>query len=437
MAQMMEVQTRTPKMLKKQLDLEKRKTSKLSQDATHLEEQVIAKDRQVHMQAQNLKEMEEKMLKAQQAMEEMEEHNINLLSMKVASSHKVLQTKEQQLERTKRHKELIEQVLVSHFQDLDDDDDDDDEAEAEDNEDQQETSRHDGPDDDDNQDDPPSGTCPSLGGATNEPSNPHGPHLEPPPPGSQGDKQDDRGAIGTVEESQKQLADRVIIPTEGSVGVLTYRKRHKETWLPIPKVLDRVLEITLNIEKKRINSWTSQLTTDKISSQGLQRNKPKRLKKLVWIGCGAGYAGDRPFAALKLLMRVPEMHYLVLECLAERTLAIRQEALMAGGKGYDPRISEWMHTLLPEAVKRNVCIITNMGAVDAEGAQVEVLKIAKELQMHISVSTIREVLTDSIGSKPGASTYLGAAPVVKLLEESKPNVILTTRLADASLFHGL
>lgn len=60
-------------------------------------------------------------------------------------------------------------------------------------------------------------------------------------------------------------------------------------------------------------------------------------KKLVRIGCGAGFAGDRPLAALKLLMKVPDMDYLVLECLAERTLGIRQEALVAGEKGYDPR----------------------------------------------------------------------------------------------------
>ena len=55
------------------------------------------------------------------------------------------------------------------------------------------------------------------------------------------------------------------------------------------------------------------------------------------IGCGAGFAGDRPNAAVKLLSRVPCMDYLVLECLAERTLAIRHAAMMAGGKGFDPR----------------------------------------------------------------------------------------------------
>lgn len=55
------------------------------------------------------------------------------------------------------------------------------------------------------------------------------------------------------------------------------------------------------------------------------------------IGCGAGFAGDRPNAALRLLQQVPDMHYLVLECLAERTLSTRYEAMVTGGKGYDPR----------------------------------------------------------------------------------------------------
>lgn len=69
----------------------------------------------------------------------------------------------------------------------------------------------------------------------------------------------------------------------------------------------------------------------------LQRLNPQRRKEKVYIGCGAGFGGDRPLAALKLLQRVTELDYLVLECLAERTLAERYQAMKAGGKGYDPR----------------------------------------------------------------------------------------------------
>lgn len=40
-------------------------------------------------------------------------------------------------------------------------------------------------------------------------------------------------------------------------------------------------------------------------------------------------------AALKLLQRVQELNYLVLECLAERTLADHYQIMMSGGDGYD------------------------------------------------------------------------------------------------------
>lgn len=65
------------------------------------------------------------------------------------------------------------------------------------------------------------------------------------------------------------------------------------------------------------------------------------------IGCGAGFSGDRPIAALRLLQRVPDLQYLVLECLAERTLTSRYEAMVSGGKGYDPRSKIIDLVLLP------------------------------------------------------------------------------------------
>lgn len=115
------------------------------------------------------------------------------------------------------------------------------------------------------------------------------------------------------------------------------------------------------------------------------RLNPRRRKEKVYIGCGAGFGGDRPLAALKLLQRVKELDYLVLECLAERTLAERYRAMKSGGKGYDPRISEWMELLLPLAVNKGVCIITNMGAKNPFGAQEEVLHIASKLGISITV----------------------------------------------------
>ncbi|KAL5569151.1 hypothetical protein UlMin_025726 [Ulmus minor] len=92
------------------------------------------------------------------------------------------------------------------------------------------------------------------------------------------------------------------------------------------------------------------------------RQNPQKRREKVYIGCGARFGSDRPMAALKLLQRVKALNYLVLECLAERTLADRYQAMVYGGNGYDSRISEWMRVLLPLAVERGTCIITNMGA---------------------------------------------------------------------------
>lgn len=69
----------------------------------------------------------------------------------------------------------------------------------------------------------------------------------------------------------------------------------------------------------------------------LQRVDPKKRRDKVYIGCGAGFGGDRPMAALKLLQRVKQLNYLVLECLAERTLADRFQTMLAGGDGFDSR----------------------------------------------------------------------------------------------------
>ncbi|XP_010671966.2 uncharacterized protein LOC104888641 isoform X2 [Beta vulgaris subsp. vulgaris] len=176
------------------------------------------------------------------------------------------------------------------------------------------------------------------------------------------------------------------------------------------------------------------------------RVNPKRRRDKVYVGCGAGFSGDRPMAALKLLQSVKELNYIVLECLSERTLLDRYKEMISGGDGYDPRISEWMHLLLPLAVERGTCIITNMGAMDPIGAQEKVLQIASSLGLSIRVAVAHEINSKDLGSRSshnissvingGVSTYLGAAPIVRCLELHEPNVIITSRVADAALFLG-
>ncbi|CAH2039334.1 unnamed protein product [Thlaspi arvense] len=81
--------------------------------------------------------------------------------------------------------------------------------------------------------------------------------------------------------------------------------------------------------------------------------------------------------------------------------------------------------------------------LDPSGAQKKVLEVASELGLTISVAVAHEVLVDtgsgsSFGgrfcSDGGTSTYLGAAPIVECLEKYQPDVIITSRVADAALF---
>ena len=50
------------------------------------------------------------------------------------------------------------------------------------------------------------------------------------------------------------------------------------------------------------------------------------------IGSGAGYQGDRVAPALELLSEV-QLDYIVLECLAERTLALAHARMDCGSRG--------------------------------------------------------------------------------------------------------
>ncbi|XP_020538532.1 uncharacterized protein LOC105643015 isoform X2 [Jatropha curcas] len=107
-------------------------------------------------------------------------------------------------------------------------------------------------------------------------------------------------------------------------------------------------------------------------------------------------------------------------------------------------VSDWMHLLLPLAVEKGTCIITNMGAMDPRGAQEIVLETASNLGLSVSVAVAHEVSFNKSGSgspsrnshitEGGVSTYLGAAPIVECLEKYQPNVVITSRIADAALF---
>ena len=101
--------------------------------------------------------------------------------------------------------------------------------------------------------------------------------------------------------------------------------------------------------------------------------------KKVRIGCGAGFAGDRVDAAVELINK-GNLDYIIFECLAERTIGLaRQEMLADPSKGYSRLLEYRMSQVLRPAKEKGVRIISNMGAVNPKGAVDAIVKIAREV----------------------------------------------------------
>ncbi|UZJ58888.1 DUF1446 domain-containing protein [Pseudomonas sp. KU26590] len=181
--------------------------------------------------------------------------------------------------------------------------------------------------------------------------------------------------------------------------------------------------------------------------------------KTLRIGSGAGYSGDRIEPAVELAEK-GELDYLVFECLAERTIALAQQARLSDPEaGFDPLLSERMRRVLPflgrgrEAGQRRLRLISNMGAANPLAAAREVRRIAVELGLHglkVAAVTGDDVLTvlkaspeqvldngatiASLGDRLiSANAYLGAQGIVEALE-ADADVVITGRVADPSLF---
>ena len=169
------------------------------------------------------------------------------------------------------------------------------------------------------------------------------------------------------------------------------------------------------------------------------------------IGCGAGYSGDRIEPAVELVER-GALDYLVFECLAERTIAIAQQARARDPQaGFDPRLRERMEAVLPECHARGIKIITNMGAANPHGAAACVREVAAragltgltiaivtgdDVTAMVSAADYRALETGEAfapGTIVSANAYLGAEPIIEALGKGA-DVVITGRVADPSLF---
>lgn len=176
--------------------------------------------------------------------------------------------------------------------------------------------------------------------------------------------------------------------------------------------------------------------------------------KKIRIGTGAGYAGDRLEPALELIEK-GDLDYISFECLAERTIAIAQQAkLKDPSKGYNGLLEYRMEKVLPLAWEKKVKVITNMGAANPQAGAEVVSRIAKELGLKglkIAAVTGDDVVANidkykdvtvwetgkSLGELDGeiisANAYLGSEGIVKALEMGA-DVVITGRVADPAIF---
>ncbi|OED16726.1 acyclic terpene utilization AtuA family protein [Burkholderia sp. A2] len=179
----------------------------------------------------------------------------------------------------------------------------------------------------------------------------------------------------------------------------------------------------------------------------------KQPERRVRIGAGAGYSGDRIEPAVELAEH-GQLDYLVFECLAERTIAIAQQARRKDpALGYDPLLDARMHAVLPVAAGKRVRIVSNMGAANPREAARRTARIAQSLGIAgLKVAAVEgddvldvvlrgafrfEESGDDVAAYRdrivSANAYLGAAPIVDALAAGA-DVVLTGRVADPSLF---
>ncbi|EOH6073526.1 acyclic terpene utilization AtuA family protein [Burkholderia cenocepacia] len=179
----------------------------------------------------------------------------------------------------------------------------------------------------------------------------------------------------------------------------------------------------------------------------------KQPERRVRIGAGAGYSGDRIEPAVELAEH-GQLDYLVFECLAERTIAIAQQARRNDpALGYDPLLDARMQAVLPVAAVKRVRIVSNMGAANPRAAARRTAQIAQSLGIAgLKVAAVEgddvldvvlrgafrfEESGDDVAAYRdrivSANAYLGAAPIVDALAAGA-DVVLTGRVADPSLF---
>ncbi len=174
------------------------------------------------------------------------------------------------------------------------------------------------------------------------------------------------------------------------------------------------------------------------------------MRKLLRIGAGAGFSGDRLEPAA-VLAQSGSVDYLVLECLGERTVALAQLRKRGDpARGYDPLLERRMELLLPLLRRHGVRLVSNLGAANPIAAAEAILALAQKLRTPVKVAVVTgdDVLNRiepgaltledqtpiaAYGELVSANAYLGIDALLPALQFGA-DIIITGRVADPSLF---
>jgi hypothetical protein len=179
----------------------------------------------------------------------------------------------------------------------------------------------------------------------------------------------------------------------------------------------------------------------------------------VFIGCAAGFAGDRSDAGGPVVATLAGHvgpRFLIYETLAERTLALCQlERRKDPARGYSPALDRLLTPVLAQCLAAKIGIVGNFGAANPPAAARRIAEIARSLGLPAPRIAIvegddlsgrlsaSEFARRETGGKILAQTrdiisanlYLGAQPIAQALDQGA-DIVVTGRVADSALALG-